>query len=158
MAAIDPTFYRSPRAAVAASPEQLAYVVAFDPAGQAKDALAVVACDSGSTTFGQVVGWSELPTAGNELHHFGWNACSSALCHSGHGDHAGHGNGTLERRYLIVPGLRSSRTYILDTKADPRSPELVREITAEELAGKAGYSWPHTLHCGPDGIYMSALG
>jgi methanethiol oxidase len=26
-----------------------------------------------------VVGWTELPTAGNELHHFGWNACSSAL-------------------------------------------------------------------------------
>ena len=100
------------------------------------------------------VRWSagrDLPTAGNELHHFGWNACSSALCHEGH---AGH----LERRYLIVPGLRSSRTYILDTKPDPRAPRVVREIGAEELANKAGYSRPHTLHCGPDGIYMSALG
>ena len=46
MAATDPTFYRSPGAAIAAAPEQLAYVVAFDPAGQAKDALAVVDCDS----------------------------------------------------------------------------------------------------------------
>jgi len=34
----DPTFYRSPGAAIAAPPEQLAYVAAFDPAGQAKDA------------------------------------------------------------------------------------------------------------------------
>ena len=40
MPEIDPTFYRSPTAAVAAPPEQLAYVVAFHPTGQAKDALA----------------------------------------------------------------------------------------------------------------------
>src|SRR6201991_358502 len=109
MAATDPTFYRNPGAATAATPEQLAYVVAFDPAGQAKDALAVVDCDSASSDYGKVVGWSELPTAGNELHHFGWNACSSALCHQGHGDRGS----PLERRYLIVPGIRSSRTYVL---------------------------------------------
>ena len=87
MAATDPTFYRTPGAAVAAAPEQLAYVAAFDPAGQAKDAIAVVDCDPDSSTYGGVVGWAELPTAGNELHHFGWNACSSALCHDGHGGH-----------------------------------------------------------------------
>ena len=49
--------------------------------------MAVVDCDPSSPDYGKVVGWSELPTAGNELHHFGWNACSSALCHQGHGDH-----------------------------------------------------------------------
>lgn len=153
----DATFYRSPRAAIAAPPEQLGYVAAFDPAGKAKDAITVIDCDPSSSTYGTVVGWSELPTAGNELHHFGWNACSSALCHTGHGDHEGHGDG-LERRYLLVPGIRSSRIYILDTKADPRSPQVVRTIEAEELAAKAGYSRPHTLHCGPDGILLSALG
>lgn len=47
---------------------------------------------------------------GDELHHFGWNACSSALCPA-----APH----LERRYLIVPGMRSSRIYVMDTKPDP---------------------------------------
>ena len=31
---MDPTFYRSPAAAVAAPPEALAYVAAFDPAGR----------------------------------------------------------------------------------------------------------------------------
>jgi methanethiol oxidase len=150
----DPTFYRSPGEAIAAPAERLAYVAAFDPVGRANDAMTVVDCDPGSASYGQVVGWAELPTAGNELHHFGWNACSSALCHQGHGDH-----GTpLERRYLIVPGIRSSRTYVLDTKPDPRSPTVVRTIEAEELAAKAGYSRPHTVHCGPGAIFMSALG
>jgi selenium-binding protein 1 len=152
----DPTFYRSPAEAIAAPPEQLAYVAAFDPTARSNDAMTVVDCDPSSSTYGQVVGWSELPTAGNELHHFGWNACSSALCHAGHGDH-GHGV-PLERRYLIVPGLRSSRTYVLDTKPDPHTPRVVRAIEAEELAGKAGYSRPHTVHCGPGAIFMSALG
>jgi methanethiol oxidase len=150
----DPTFYRSPREAMAAPPERLAYVAAFDPAGRAKDAMAVIDVDESSDNFGQVVGWSELPTAGNELHHFGWNACSSALCHQGHG---GHG-GPLERRYLVVPGIRSSRIYVLDTRPDPLAPTVVREIPAEELAAKAGYSRPHTVHCGPGAIFLSALG
>jgi selenium-binding protein 1 len=148
----DPTFYRSPAAAIAAPPESLAYVAAFDPAGAQKDAMTVIDCDAGSPTYGQVVGWTDLPTAGNELHHFGWNACSSALCHEGHAHHG------LERRYLVVPGLRSSRTYVLDTKPDPRQPQVVRTIEPEELAAKAGYSRPHTVHCGPGGIFMSNLG
>src|SRR5919108_4840764 len=150
----DPTFYRSPAEAIAGPTERLAYVAAYDPTGQARDAMTAIDTDPSSPDYGRVVGWSELPTTGNELHHFGWNACSSALCHQGHGDH-----GTpLERRYLIVPGLRSSRTYVLDTKADPRNPKVVHTIEADELAAKAGYSRPHTLHCGPGAIFMSALG
>jgi methanethiol oxidase len=47
---------------------------------------------------------------------------------------------------------------VLDTKPDPRNPRVVREIAADELAAKAGYSRPHTVHCGPGGIFMSALG
>jgi selenium-binding protein 1 len=148
----DRTFYRSPAAAIAAPSEELAYVAAFDPAGASHDAMTVVDCNAESPTYGEVVGWSELPTGGNELHHFGWNACSSALCHKGH-SHAG-----LERRYLVVPGLRSSRTYVMDTKPDPREPRVVRTIEAAELAAKAGYSRPHTVHCGPGGIFMSNLG
>jgi selenium-binding protein 1 len=35
---------------------------------------------------------------------------------------------------------------------------VVRTIEAEELASKAGYSRPHTVHCGPGGIFMFALG
>jgi selenium-binding protein 1 len=152
-ATADPTFYRSPSDAISAPQERLAYVAAFDPAGARNDAMTVVDCDRQSASYGQVVGWAELPTAGNELHHFGWNACSSALCHEGHAEH-----GALERRYLVVPGLRSSRTYVLDTQPEPREPHVVRTIEPDELAEKAGYSRPHTVHCGPGGIFMSALG
>ena len=61
---LDPTFYRTPADAIAAPPERLAYVAAFDPAGQAKDAIAVIDCDPSSPDYGTVVGWTELPTAG----------------------------------------------------------------------------------------------
>jgi 56kDa selenium binding protein (SBP56) len=128
-------------------------VAAFDPTSQQKDALAVVDCDPDTTTFGGVVGWTELSASGNELHHFGWHACSSALCHEGNGHHE-----ALERRYLLVPGLPSSTTYVLDTKPDPRHPVVTHTIEASEYPAKAGYSRPHTVHCGPDGIFMSALG
>ncbi|MEV0081376.1 selenium-binding protein SBP56-related protein [Saccharopolyspora sp. NPDC050642] len=149
---LDPTFYRSPGDAIAAPAERLAYVVAFDRSGQQPDALTVVDTDPGSASFGRVVGWADLPTRGDELHHFGWNACSSAFAHAGH-----HTDG-LQRRYLLLPGLRSSNVHIYDTHPDPRQPRLVRTVTAEELATGAGYSRPHTLHCGPDGIYLSCLG
>ena len=96
-------------------------------------------------------GGSTCPTPGDELHHFGWNACSSALCPWAPHPH-------VERRYLLVPGLRSSKIHVVDVKDDPASPKIVKVIEAEEIARKAGYSRPHTIHCGPDGIYVSALG
>ena len=92
-----------------------------------------------------------MPNAGNELHHFGWNACSAALCPYSPHPH-------VERRYLLVPGLRSSRIHVIDTKPDPREPKIVKMIEAEEIASRAGYSRPHTIHCGPDAIYVSAMG
>ena len=64
----------------------------------------------------------------------------------------------MERRYLVVPGLRSSRIHILDTKPDPRHPSIVKVIEPAEIAEKTGYSRPHTIHCGPEGIYVAALG
>jgi len=149
---MDPTFYRSAREAAEAPREELAYVVAFDRAGERPDALTVVDVDEASDSYGQVVGWQDTPGRGDELHHFGWNACSSALMHEGHDM-----NG-LARRYLLVPGLRSSQIYVFDTHPDPAQPTLRKTIDADELAAKAGYSRPHTLHCGPDGIFMTCLG
>lgn len=57
-----------------------------------------------------------------------------------------------------MPGLGSSRIHILDVKEDPRSPKLVKVIEPQGLARRTGYSRPHTVHCGPDALYMSALG
>ncbi len=148
----DPTFYPSPRMAMRAPPEELAFVVTLNPNDDGKpDALCVLDVNPGSSGYGQVVGRVEMPNAGDELHHFGWNACSASLC-----PYAPHPH--VERRYLLVPGLRSSRIHVVDTKPDPRQPRIVKVIEPEELASRAGYSRPHTSHCGPEGIYFSALG
>ncbi|MBV9735209.1 MAG: selenium-binding family protein [Acidisphaera sp.] len=148
----DPTFYPSARMAMQAPPEKLAYVAMLNVEPQARpDALGVVDVDPASSSYGKLVGQLDMPNAGDELHHFGWNACSSALC-----PHTPHPH--VERRYLIVPGLRSSRIHVVDTKPDPRKPQIARVIEAEELHHRTGYSRPHTLHCGPEGIYVSALG
>jgi selenium-binding protein 1 len=148
----DPTFYPSPKMAMQSAPETLAYVALINPAGEgAPDAIGVVDVDPGSKGYGRLVGRTDMPNAGDELHHFGWNACSSCLC-----PYAPHPH--MERRYLVVPGIESSRIHILDTKPDPRQPQIVKVIEAETVAQRTGYASPHTVHCGPDGIYLSALG
>ena len=77
----DPTFYPSPKLAIHAPAEKLAYVAALNANGNGKpDALIVVDVDHKSNEYGQIVGRVDMPNVGDELHHFGWNACSSALC------------------------------------------------------------------------------
>ncbi len=148
----DSTFYPSPQMAMEAPKEDLAYVALLNANGtETKDAIGVVDVNPKSTTYGQLINKVELPNSDNELHHFGWNACSSHLC--GYAPHA-----HVERRYLIVPGLQSSRIHIIDTKPDPRNPKLVKVIEPETIMEKTGYSVPHTVHCGPDGVYVNALG
>jgi selenium-binding protein 1 len=147
----DASFYASPRDAIRAPVETIAYVALNDPRTGHPDAIGVIDCDVSSSTCGQLISRLELPYTDDELHHFGWNACSSALC-----PYAPHPH--VARRYLIVPGLRSSRIYIVDTEPDPREPHVVKIIEPQELIARTGYSRPHTVHCGPDGIYMSALG
>lgn len=154
---VDPTFYPSPRMAIEAPPERIAYVTApsaeavLGKKGAVPDALAVVDLDPGSPTYSQIIALPEVPNLGDELHHSGWNACSASLC-----PYAPHPH--VERRYLLLPGLRSSRIYVFDTKPDPRNPKLVHTVEASEIAARSGYSRPHTLHCGPDGIYVCTLG
>ena len=147
----DQTLYPSPRLAREAPAETLAYMVTYDPTARQPDALLTIDVDPGSPRYREVVGRLDMPNLGDELHHFGWNVCSSALC-----PYAPHPH--TERRYLLMPGIRSSRIYIADTQPDPRSPRIVKTIEAEEIARRAGYSRPHTVHCGPDGVYVTALG
>jgi len=137
--------------AMSAPAETFAYIALLnrDPGG--KDAMAVIDVDPGSNAYGSMTARVDMPGAGDELHHFGWNACSSCLCPYSPHPH-------MKRRYLVVPGLRSSRINILDTEPDPRRPRVVKVIEAAELMEKTGYSRPHTSHCGPDGIYMNAIG
>ena len=94
----DPTFYPSPKLAMQAPPEKLAYVAMLNANGNHRpDALGVVDVDPQSNAYGRLVGQLDMPNVGDELHHFGWNACSASLC-----PYAPHPH--IERRYLIVPG------------------------------------------------------
>ena len=128
----DPTFYPSPTLATQAPPEKLAYLAMINPQKNGRpDAIGVVDVDPDSNAYGRIVGQTDMVTAGDELHHFGWNACSSCLC-----PFASHPH--MERRYLVVPGLRSSRIHILDTKADAAAPRLIKTIEPEEVARKTG--------------------
>jgi selenium-binding protein 1 len=141
--------YASPEAAAQQSPEDLIYVAClYEGTGiKEPDFVAVVDVNPESDHYSEIVHRTPMPNIGDELHHFGFNACSSA-CHSSN----------LSRDTLIVPGFRSSRIHIVDI-SDPRRPEVAKVIEAEEIRAKTGLSGPHTVHCMPgDIITVSMLG
>jgi methanethiol oxidase len=140
--------YHSPEDARQQPPEDYVYVAClYEGTGiQEPDFIAVVDVNPQSDTYSQIVHRTPMPNVGDELHHFGWNVCSSA-CHSG-----------LSRDTLVVPGMRSTRIHILDV-SDPAKPEVAKVIEPEEIKEKTGYSVPHTVHCMPgDIVTVSMLG
>jgi len=142
------SFHHSPAEAQQAPPEEFLYVAAMrvGTGVDAPDFLAVVDTRTESDTYGQVVHETPMPYAGDELHHFGWNRCSSA-CHG------------PDRSHLVLPGFRSSRVYIVNVEADPRAPQIEKVIEPEELVAATGYTRPHTAHCMPgDNVVISMLG
>src|SRR4030095_10313860 len=96
----DQTFYPSPTMAMQAPAETLAYVALVNPDPAAKDALAVLDVALASAADGAQTARVDIPHAGDEWLHFGWNACSSCLCPNAPHPH-------MQRRYLVVPGMRS---------------------------------------------------
>ena len=145
--AVCPT-YATPAEAMKSPRETLAYLPAIyvGTPVERPDYLATVDVDPQSANYGRVIHRLEMPNVGDELHHFGWNACSSC-----------HGDPSKQRRYLVLPGLRSSRIHIVDV-ADPRSPKLHKVIEPAAVQG-VDLSAPHTVHCLPNGqIMLSMLG
>ena len=141
--------YASPADAMKAPPETVAYLPAIYAGTEISkpDYLATVDLDPNSKTYGKVISRLEMPNVGDELHHFGWNSCSS--CHGKEGKH---------RRYIVLPGITSSRIHIVDTE-DERAPKLHKVIEGKELKEKANLSAPHTVHCLASGeIMISCLG
>ena len=98
------SFHGSPQEAMQAPPEEFLYLACLhEGTGVEKpDFLAVVDAEKG-----EIVHELPMPNVGDELHHFGWNRCSSA-CHG------------PDRSHLIVPGFRSSRIHIVNVADDPR--------------------------------------
>ncbi|NXL71038.1 SBP1 oxidase, partial [Leptocoma aspasia] len=114
----------------------------------APDFLATVDVDPQSPRYCQVIHRLPMPHVGDELHHSGWNACSSC-----------HGDPTKSRNFLVLPSLISSRIYVVDVGANPRAPKLHKVVEAEELARKGNAAFPHTSHClGSGEILISCLG
>jgi methanethiol oxidase len=141
--------YASPKAAMQSEREKIAFVTAtYVATPQNKpDFLAIVDVDPASATYSQVIERVPMPTIGDELHHFGWNACSSC-----------HGDAKHMRRFLILPGLKSTRIHVIDA-ADPRRPKMHKVIGPEEIISKTNLTGPHTVHCLPTGeIMISMLG
>jgi methanethiol oxidase len=137
------SFHASPAEALQAPPEEFLYVACLhEGTGVAKpDFLAVVDAEDG-----RIVHETPMPNVGDELHHFGWNRCSSA-CHG------------PDRSHLIVPGFRSSRIHIVNVADDPRRPRIEKVIAPEEIVRETGLTRPHTVHCMPgDNIVISMLG
>lgn len=137
--------FPTPADARKSPPEKLAYVVAtYAETGINKhDYLATIDVDPTSATYSKIIHRLKMPHVGDELHHFGWNACASC-------------EGKCERQYLVIPGFRSSRIHIVDTR-DPRQPTMYRVIEPEEVIGKTKLSTPHTVHCLADGTIMLAM-
>jgi selenium-binding protein 1 len=151
--AADTPGFASPKEAMKAPREKLLFVTCTYantwPRGGIReidkpDYLAVVDADPDSKTYAQVVHRVKMPKAGDELHHFGWNICSA--CHGMPGD----------RRYLVVPGLKSGRIHVVDAK-DPLALKMHKVIEPDEIAKAADLSAPHTVHCLPSGEMMISM-
>lgn len=136
--------------------EKLLYVPAvLTRAGQpgdqppAPDYLATVDVDPSSPTYSRVIHRLPMPGgSGDELHHVGWNACSSCRTKEGARPH----------NFLVLVGVLSGNIYFVDVKTDPRAPSIFKTIPGAEVRAKTGLALPHTTHCAPDEIIISHMG
>lgn len=129
--------------------EKLLYVPAILTGATDKpDYLATIDVDPTSDTYSQVIHRLPMPIVGDELHHMGWNACSSC-----------YGNLSVQtHNYLIAMGLFSGNIYFIDVMSDPRAPVMHKIIEAQELAEKVNVGIPHTAHCAPTEIIICFMG
>ena len=116
--------YASPSEAIKAPKERLLYTIAiYTGTGiQKPDYLATIDVDPNSKNYSKVIHRLEMPGIGDELHHMGWNACSSC-----------HNDEKMNRKYLLIPGVRSNNIYVVDTATNPRSPSLFKVINGAEI-------------------------
>ncbi|XP_012271955.1 selenium-binding protein 1-A isoform X2 [Orussus abietinus] len=95
--------------------------------------------------FFQIIHKLRMREIGDELHHCGWNICSS--CHES----------KKKRDTLVLPCLMSDRIYLVDV-SNEREPAIKKVIEPEEMH-KHGLATPHTTHCAPTGeIIISTMG
>ncbi|KAG8197127.1 hypothetical protein JTE90_011290 [Oedothorax gibbosus] len=129
--------------------EKLAYVTCISAKWETTgkhDFIATIDLDPQSSTYSKIIHKLEVPNLGDELHHTGWNACSSCR------------DCTVRRSKLIVPAINSDRIYIVDVATNPRAPSIHKIVDTCDLHGKKAGA-PHTVHCLPSGdVMISCLG
>ena len=91
--------YASPSDAIKAPREKIVYTICIYTGTDVKkpDYLATIDVDEDSANYNKVIHRTELGSGGDELHHMGWNACSS--CNT---------DGSMQRKYLVIPGVVTS--------------------------------------------------
>lgn len=140
--------YATPADAIKAPVEKIVYFPCI-PVDKDKPGYLVTAdVDPKSPTFSQVIHRTYIPANGDELHHSGWNACSSCHCDK-----------TRSRNILVMPSINSAQVYMFDVGTDERAPKLKHVVTNEEMLEKANLTNLHTTHCLADGnIMISSMG
>ncbi|DBA86469.1 hypothetical protein WJX79_005001 [Trebouxia sp. C0005] len=139
--------FASPLDATKGPREALVYLPCIVPDQSRPDYLATVDVDPSSDTYSQVIHRLPMLHKGDELHHSGWNACSSC-----------HGDPTKSRDMLILPATQSHRVYGIDVASDPRAPRHSKTAEPADVT-KTGLAFLHTAHClGSGDIMISAMG
>ncbi|XP_077865766.1 methanethiol oxidase-like [Saccoglossus kowalevskii] len=147
--------------------EEIAYVACIYRTTKTEkpDFIATVDIDPRSSNYCQIIHRLHMPYLGDELHHTGWNACSSC-----------YDNCCRKRNRLVAPCLCSSRIYLIDTETKPRRPSIAKVTSAETTTasckirgynsqawqseyGQSLHVWDWTTHkriqdidLGPEGI------
>ncbi|XP_073465261.1 methanethiol oxidase-like [Aquarana catesbeiana] len=142
--------YKSPLDAMKGPREELIYVACiYHNTGNNKpDYLATVDVDPKSPHYSKVIHRLPMPNLNDELHHSGWNTCSSCF-----------GDLNKVRDKLILPSVITSRIYVVDVGTDRRAPRIHKVVEPEEVHKKCNSGYLHTSHClGSGEVMISALG
>lgn len=118
------------------------------------DYLITVDVDPESPSYSTVIHRTFTNKTGNELHHSGWNTCSSCF----KVDKDTSESKIPQRTKLVLPSVNSNNIYVFDVGKDERKPTLWKEIDGSVML-ENDVSAPHTCHCLADGsILISTMG
>lgn len=131
--------------------EEIVYIPCIIPPGEndkRADYLATVDVNPKSSNYCKVVHRLNMKYKADEIHHSGWNACSSC-----------HDDPSKSRNRLILPAVNSSRIYVIDVGTNKLAPSIHKVVEPEEMMNKAGLTAPHTSHCLANGkVMISCMG
>ncbi|XP_003384485.1 PREDICTED: selenium-binding protein 1-like isoform X1 [Amphimedon queenslandica] len=142
--------YATPLDAMKGPREKLLYIpcIYTNTATKKSDYLATIDCDPDSKDYGKVIHRLSMPYAEDEIHHTGWNACSSCF-----------GDAGKKRNKLIMPSLASTRVYVIETGTNPKEPSIHKVVEPDDIIKKTGLAIPHTSHCLANGqVMISTMG